>query len=206
MRCTHAPLRDIAAVRSRPPHLRPDRHAGARHPAGGRSIDGAGPQVAPGGPLGYQWQCQPTAFCRPDEWGRLVFRAGSTPRVEALLQHHGVQVRRTDNRRYSDVHTPDPEALAGEAPYQDLLLALQRHPLGQIVPRQPRETPDILASICRAFPKARIVAAVATKRQARFLWRHLQTHVPGTTVRLVTGGARTQAGRVSVCTYPRIVR
>jgi hypothetical protein len=198
-------LTDLTAVKSAAIHisgLTATLKPGVQQVA--EALTAPGLRFTPGGPQGYQWQYQPTTLCKSDNWGGLVFRAGQVPRVADLLQRSGVPVRITDDRHYSDVHTPDPHALAGEAHYRDLLLALQGHPLGQIVPRQPREIPDILASICRVFPQARIVVAVATKRQARGLWCSLRQLVPGTAVRLVTGGTRTHAGRVSVCTYPRI--
>ena len=40
-----------------------------------QALTAPGLKFTPGGPRGYQWQYQPTALCKSDRQGRLVFRA-----------------------------------------------------------------------------------------------------------------------------------
>src|SRR5205807_626796 len=78
---------------------------------------------------------------------------------------------------------------ACDAGERALVDSLARERLGQIEVGGWEDAVDKCVLVARAFPQARVVAAVATRRQARRLWRVLERQL-GERVGLALAGVR----------------
>jgi hypothetical protein len=155
----------------------------------------------PGGPAGWRQVVETRRLWDLDFRGRLAFSAGLWPRLREVLRESGYSVDVHDLRRPGPRLRPDRALLEscddGEL---QLLGAVTRNLLGQIEVRHWADAIEQSALICRLFPRARVVVAAATRRQAGKVWRALQGQL-GEAVGLALAGVRRPAKRVLVATF-----
>jgi hypothetical protein len=158
-----------------------------------------------GGPTGWRESEELTVLAAVQHEG-LCFAPGLLPRVLGFLEEHGYRVRMEDRRTAARGLRTDPGVLDGCAE-QDrrMLRAVARELLGQIEASGPGEAERQCALICRFFPKARVVVAVATRRQAVATRRALDDLL-NKSIGLAMSGVREVNDRVVVATYTGIPR
>ena len=132
--------------------------------------------VADDGPTGYR--CVDRAgrsLGVTDFRGRIAFPAGLLPRVLALLDEGGVDVEVEDRRVPPRRLAVDDGTLEGLGPGSRALVeAILREPLGRIEVSGPSEAVEVCHLLCDAFARARILIAVATRKQAINLHKALE--------------------------------
>lgn len=166
----------------------------------------ARPAFVPGGPAGYRRVATDEMHYAVDRKGRPVISAGHlywvVPRLEGLWYRVAVddRRRRPDRFRSSEVVVGalDPEP-------REIVAAVDRESLGQVEVRGPRDAVATCLLLARAFPAARFVFAVATRRQAYRLWRRLERQL-GERVDLALPGVTQHGRRIMVGTATAIPR
>jgi hypothetical protein len=118
------------------------------------------------GPTGVLEQINEFTLCGFDREGRLTITAGMLPRVCQVLREHGYRVRIENLTKERALELED-NVLGECSDYDETLLTqIMQNPLGQIHVQHDDDAIDKCVLIGRAFPKAQIVVAVATRKQA----------------------------------------
>ena len=156
------------------------------------------------GPCGHRRTAAEVAMAVSDFHGRLAVPAGLLPRCVAELEAQGYEVNVADERRYGRRFEVDKELReAVNDDDQTFLEAVAREPLGQVEARGFRDAVRKAALVCKLFPKARVVAAVAAKRSLGKVWDALEKAL-GERVGLLCSGHERIGVRCVVCTYPHL--
>jgi hypothetical protein len=153
------------------------------------------------GPTGYTHSDTEVDLSHPTRASQVIFPPGLIPRIHMALREAGYQVEIEDLREPSPRFVVDEDHVARLGGSQRAIVAaVAREHLGQIEVRGPSDAAKVAARICRAFPRARILLATATKRAAWRLWHHLQPrlHEP---IGLRAGNTRHPGGRLLVSTF-----
>ncbi|MFW6039019.1 MAG: hypothetical protein ACOC9P_00905 [bacterium] len=142
---------------------------------------------APGTPEAEQIAPRITDFGRLDATGRLRIMPGLVRTVRGRLHELGYRVQIDDRRRYGVRLRPDAQVLDEAVDAErDLMDVVARRPTGQIVCPKPRDVVQRMISICRLFPRARVIVPTATKGRARQFWLELRREL-GVMVQLAAG-------------------
>jgi hypothetical protein len=144
----------------------------------------------PSGPLGYRRRNQPVRLFRRDPKGDLWVPAGLVPLAVRKLEEAGLRVR-VEYRYALDERARPSDAVLNTAtgPGRDFLAAAAREPRGVVEARGAADVVRLVASLCRLFPRARIMSALnVSLKKLRRLRRRLQ---------------RAGAGQVDVLGYYR---
>jgi hypothetical protein len=161
---------------------------------------------AAGGPTGYRHVETVEALYTFDHRGRLVFPAGLLPRVSQALREAGYVVRVDDQRRRGRRWRPAEDIYAAATTAERALLqAVCREPLGQIEVRTRQDRIAKCLLLLRAFPKARVAVAVATRAQALELWRELEEQLDEP-IGLELSGVTRRGQRCQVGTFANLSR
>ena len=134
--------------------------------------------------------------------GYRVFPSGMVPNVLRILDENGYRVRIVDHREAGPCLSIDPEFYPSGKD-GDLLNEVVSVELGQIEVPNRADALEKCCLMCEAFPQARIAVAVATRREARTVWRKLQFCL-GEKIALLFSGAGQPgviAERIVVATF-----
>lgn len=158
-------------------------------------------EFAVGGPTGWTQSSQLVRSWDCDRLGQVAFPAGLLPRVAAACRAEGYQVEVEDQRVPPDVTYIDSTVFAA-ANEQELasLQAIIDNPMGQLEVPSPKHVIDRCVLVARAFPLAKTVMAVPTKRLAWRLWWQLQRAL-GEHVGLAVAGVDRPGERCRVGTF-----
>lgn len=165
-----------------------------------------GTRFSSGGPCGVRCHDEDSDLYGVDFRGRLAFASGLVPRVAAELQRNGYLVEIEELRRR------DPQLALGKQLPADLserdrtlLQAVAQRFQGQIEVSDLRDTMQQIVLLYRAFPKARLLIAVATSKLAWRIWHCLEEHTFDK-VGLALGSVKRAGRRCLVGTFSSIDR
>lgn len=163
-------------------------------------------QFVADGPLGHREVETKVVFHDIDCKGRLVFPAGLLPRMRRVLREHGYRVVVEDRRKAGTRLLVD-DGVLGErgSKASELLAAFAREPLGQVEVNTDEDSLEKMLILVQLFPEARIVAAVATRKEAWRHWRKLEVEFKET-VGLAVSGTLREGKRLMVGTFQSIPR
>jgi hypothetical protein len=157
-----------------------------------------------GGPTGYRRAEHNVEVAAFDFRGRLAIPAGLLTRCCAELAANGYQVEVEDCRRFGLRFEVDEQFVAeADSDVKPLLEAMTREPLGQVEVRGFADAVEKTVLVHRIFSKARLVVALATKRQAWRFWRSLED-VLDERVGLRCAGHRRAGTRCWVTTHQQL--
>lgn len=160
--------------------------------------------VADEGPTGYRAEEAEDVCHKLGPGGTMTVDVGLLPRVLRILDDHDCPYRVDDRRERPPGLRPDESVLdAGNRRERGLIDALMGEPQGQIEVAGSRTAVETCVTICRAFPEAKIAIAVASKKQARRVWRNLTRKVCER-VTIATTGTWIHRTRLLVGTFLRI--
>jgi hypothetical protein len=154
------------------------------------------------GPYGHRRVEREVSMAVFDHRGRLAFPAGLLPRCRAELEAHGYAVTVKDHRKFGrrfQLNEALLEEVAGDE--RSFLEAVASAPLGQVEVRGFADSVRKIALMCELFAKARVVVAVATRRQRWRYWRALEEAL-GEPAGLLWAGHRRGGVRCLVVTHP----
>jgi hypothetical protein len=156
------------------------------------------------GPLGHRMVEQPMTECMFDHRDRLAFSAGLVPRIRRAMESYGYGVTIVDQRQPDVRMTVDPAVVSivttAEA---SMLETVAREPLGQVEIAGDDDAIRLCVMVTQAFPTARFVVGVGTRRQAQQVWDRMSKEL-AEPVGLFVAGVWRHGDRVLVATYAGI--
>ena len=129
----------------------------------------------PGGPLGYRQVPRSERAYRRNSEGVLVIPTGLLALTQQKLNEAGWQVVVQDQRRLDSWVAPSPETLnRAQGAVQAFWQTVAREPKGVFEAGSQGEVVELIASICRLFPRARVMIALnGTRKKLQSLRRQL---------------------------------